>query len=88
MSSSMHTSRIKFFKGFQIEVTVTRYGIDCCIFIRIRRFARISAAGADVIFAHWMDRRASSFATAFQCAFVRAHSEIEKREVQGELTGT
>ncbi|UIN20306.1 hypothetical protein [Herbaspirillum frisingense] len=84
----MHTSRIKFFKGFQIEVTVTRYGGDCCIFIRIRRFARISGVGGRVIFVQWMDRRASSSATAFQYAFVLARSEIEKREVQGELTGT
>lgn len=84
----MHTSRIKFFKGFQIEVTVTRYGEDCCVFTNIRRFARISAAGGDVIFAQWVDLRARSSAMAFQYAFVRAHSEIEKRGVHGELTGT
>ncbi|NUU02837.1 hypothetical protein [Herbaspirillum robiniae] len=79
----MHTSRIKFFKGFQIEVTVTSFGVHFYSFTNIRRLTKISAAGGEPIFSEWVDQRARSCAMAFQNAFERAHTEIEKHEMHG-----
>ncbi|EJN01748.1 hypothetical protein [Herbaspirillum sp. YR522] len=78
----MHRSRIKIYKGIQIEVTVTRFDQEFCSFTNVRPYGLDTGAAAVSIFAEWIDQKAMTPKIAFDNAFSRALIAIAKRDAR------